>query len=297
MSTFGQLIDSTLTQLYGYTTLQDEATFLTSPVNASATSMVVSDVTAVSRGIVEVDQELIWVDSVDTSTGALTIPPYGRGFRGSVPSAHASGSRVVSSPMLPRHTVAQSINESVRAVFPDLYAVAATTFPFSPAISTYALPAGALDVIAVSWQSVGPSREWVPVRRWRVDKTAATSAFPSGVTISLYDAIVPGRSVRVTYSKQPDPLVNDSDDFVAVTGLPASSEDVIRFGAAYRLVPFFEASRLSGQSAEADFSGQVRVQQNTTNLSRFLLQMYQVRLTEENKRLSTLFPVRSHYTR
>ena len=297
MSTFSQLTDQTLMQLYGYTTLQDEATYLSANLSATGLTATVSDATAVSRGIVEIGGEVIWVDDVDTSASTITIPPYGRGFRGTTAAAHSIGDRVVSSPMFPRQMVQDALNDAIRAVYPDLYGIGQTTVTFQPAINTYALPSGALDVINVAWQTTGPSKEWMPVRRWRVDKQAATSAFATGVTVSIYDMIVPGRSIKITYTKQPSVLVNDTDDFVTVTGLPASTEDVIRFGAQYRLVPFFDSARLSGQSAEADYSGQPRNQNNAASLSRFILQMYQVRLAEENRRLSALYPIRSHYTR
>lgn len=297
MSTFSQLVDQTLMQLYGYTTLQDQATHLTASATASATTMTVNDVTAISRGIIEIGSEIVWVDSYDSTTGVLTIPPYGRGFRGTTAVAHNPGDRVVSSPMFPRQMVKDAINESIRAVYPDLYGIDSTTFTYQSAVSTYALPAGALDVLGASWQTIGPSKEWLPLRRYRIDSQANTATWPTGVTLNVYDAVVPGRTVRVTYGKQPTPLVNDDDDFVSVTGLPASSEDVIRFGAAYRLTPFFDSARLSGQSAEADYSGQPRNQNNAASLSRFLLQMYQVRLAEENRRLANLYQLRSHYSR
>jgi len=99
------------------------------------------------------------------------------------------------------------------------------------------------------------------------------------------------------FTKEPTPLVNDSDVFTTVTGLPASTQDLVRFGAAYRLVPFFDSAQLSGQSAQADFSATQRPAGSSSALSRFLLQMYQVRLAEEIKSLQSSFPVRSYYTR
>jgi hypothetical protein len=131
----------------------------------------------------------------------------------------------------------------------------------------------------------------------RVDKHAATGSFSTGVSVSIYDSIVPGKQVKIVYTKEPSALVNDSDSFTTVTGLPSSCEDLIRFGAAYRLTPYFDSAHLSGQSAEADYSGQPRNQNNAASLSRFLLQMYQVRLAEETRGLQNLFPVRSYYTR
>jgi hypothetical protein len=247
--------------------------------------------------MVEVGDELIWVDSVNTTTGELVIPPYGRGYRGTTAAEHTIGERVVSSPMFPRNMVKKALNDAILAAYPDLFGLGTTTFMFNPAVTTYALPAGALDILAVSWQTTGPSREWMPIRRWRVDKMADTSAFSSGVTVSLYDAIVPGRTVKVTYTKQPSVLENASDDYVTVTGFPASSEDVIRLGAAYRLTPFFDSAKLTGQSAAADFNDRQGQSNTASTLSRFLLQMYQVRLAEEARKLQNVFPIRSHYTR
>ena len=297
MSTFSQLTDQMLMQLYGYTTLQDQATYLTGTLSATGLTATVDDTTAISRGIVEIGDEIIWVDTLDSSAGTLTIPPYGRGFRGTTASAHSIGDRVVSSPMFPRQMVKDAINDAIKSVYPELFAVGSTTFTYQPAISTYSLPTGALDVLQVAWQTTGPSREWMPVRRMRVDKHAATGSFSTGVSVSIYDMIVPGRTIKVVYTKEPTALSNDSDEFSTVTGLPSSCEDLIKFGAAYRLTPFFDSAHLSGQSAEADYSGQPRNQNNAASLSRFLLQMYQVRLAEEQGGLQRIFPVRSYYTR
>lgn len=297
MSTFSQLTDQTLMQLYGYTTLQDQATYLTASATASATSLTVNDVTAISRGIIEIGDEIIWVDSFDSSTKVLTVPPYGRGFRGSTAVAHNPGERVTSSPMFPRMMVKNAINQAITSVYPELFGIGETTFAYQPSINTFSLPAGAKEIISISWQTTGPSKEWMPIRRYRVDRQASTSVFASGVSVSIYDMIVPGRTVKVTYTKEPTALVNDSDDFATVTGLPASCEDLVMFGAAYRLTPYFDSSKLSGQSAAADFNDRTNQANTASALSRFLLQMYQVRLAEEARGLQNIFAVRSHYTR
>ena len=297
MSTFSQLVDQTLMHLHGYTTIQDVATSLATDLSASATTLQVSDATAISRGVIEIGDELLWVDDVNTNTGGVTLAPYGRGYRGTTAVAHSTGDRVVSSPLFPRKIVRDTLNDAIRSVYPELFAVGETTFTYNSAITTYALPEGALDVLHVAWQTTGPSREWLPIRRMRVDKHAATGTFSSGVTLNIYDQIVPGRTISVVYTKEPSELVNDSDEFTTVTGLPRSCEDLIRLGASYRLVPFFDSPHLSGSSAEADFSSQQRGVGSSAQLSRYLLQMYQLRLAEETKGLQTVYPVRSYYTR
>lgn len=295
MTTFSQLTEDALLYLYGFTTAQDQATYLTTGIDADDVSLSVADGSNLSRGILEIEDELLWVDSVNANT--LTIPPYGRGFRGSTATSHAAGTRVVTNPLFPRKLVKDALNQAVLAVFPLLTAVGETTFTLNPAISTYALPAGANSVISVTWQTIGPSKEWLPVRRYRIDSLAATSAFSTGATISLYDAIVPGRTVKVVYAKAPSQMTADTDVFTTVTGLPASTEDVIRLGAAIRLVPFLDAPHLSGMSAEADFSANMRPVGGSAQLGRFLMQQYQVRLQEEANKQDALYPHRSHYTR
>jgi hypothetical protein len=297
MTTFTQLCDSTLLYLHGFTTMQDQSTHLTSNLTSSGLSFTVGNAGSISAGVIEIGSELMWVDSIDSVSNTVTIAPYGRGFRGTTAAAHSQNDQVVTSPLFPRETVKKALNEAIRSVYPDLFGIAETTFTFNPAVSTYGLPAGAQQIIQVAWQTTGPSREWLPVRRWRLDRHASVSSFANGASISLYDGIIPGRTVRVVYAKQPTILSSDSDSFTDITGLPESSEDVVRLGAAYRLVPFFDAPHLSGASAEADFSANMRPVGGSSQLGRYLLQMYQVRLQEEARRLQELYPVRSHYTR
>lgn len=297
MTTFAQLTDDTLLYLYGFTTHQEQETFLTATLSASALALPLADLTAMSRGVIEIDEELIRVDDVNETGLVATVPPYGRGYRGTSAVTHAAGARVTVAPMFPRKLVKDAINQAVQAVYPIVTAVGETTFTYNPAVTTYALPAGANSVISVIWQTTGPSKEWNPVRRWRVDSTAATSAFATGATISLYDSIVPGRTVKVVYQKAPSTMSADGDVFTTTTGLPATMEDVVRLGASMRLVPFLDTAHLPGMSAEADFAANMRPAGGAAQLGRFLIQQYQLRLQEEALKQDAFYPHRSHYTR
>jgi len=297
MSTFGAMVDDTIAYLSGYTGYQDQATYLTSTVDFGATTLPVFDSSAMSRGLVEIEDELVWVDTVDTSNQVLKVPPYGRGFRSTTAVTHTVGTRVVAAPMFPRRQVAQALNDAIQAIYPNVSGIGSTTFTFNPAVSTYSLPTGSEDILQVKWQSPGPSKEWLPVRRWDIDSSAVASAFATGSSISIYDAIVPGRTVSVVYTKQPSVLVNKADDFATVTGLPQSCEDLVRLGAAYRLIPFIDSPHLAGLSAEADLSSNMRPVGGAGALGKQILQMYRLRLQEETSRQQALFPVRVHYTR
>ena len=129
-----------------------------------------------------------------------------------------------------------------------------TTFTFNAAQVAYQLPDDARDVLFVSWQTVGPSKEWLPVNRWRIDRMANVAAFNTTKTINIYEKIMPGRTVQVYYSTIPNDLTNNSDDYATVTGLPESSRDVITLGAAYRLLSYLDTGRIDRKSTRLNSS-------------------------------------------
>jgi hypothetical protein len=305
---FKDMIDEIIINVSGYTQRQDQSTILLSAITDVAPgswtqgstdayySFLVSDGTALSRGTVEIDNELFWIDSFDRTNGRAFIAPYGRGFRNSSISTHAIGSRVIISPVYPRIVVQKAINNAIQGVYPDLFGVYYTTFPFVAARNTYQLPTEAIDALSVKWQTVGPTREWLPVRRFRVDKTASVTTFNTGKTISIYDGLVPGRTVNVTYSKRPSDLVLDTDDFT-ISGLPDSAEEVIILGAAYRVSAYLDTPRITGMSVEADALDQSNPSGAGAAASRYFFAQYKDRLSVEMRRQYELFPSRVHYTR
>lgn len=293
---FEDMVDEVLINVAGYTQRQDQATYLTAAINESATSFVVQDGNVLSRGLVEIDDELVWVDRYDRTSGIAYIAPSGRGFRNSTVAPHSIGARVVISPAYPRIVIKKAINNAINGVYPDLFGTFYTTFSFVATRSTYQLPSDALDVLAVSWQTVGPTKEWLPVRRWRIDKTANPQTFNTGKSLSIYDGIVPGRTVNVVYSKQPSQLVLNSDDFTD-SGLPNSAQEVILLGASYRVAAYLDQARVTGMSVEADALDQSSPSGAGAQVSRYLFAQYKDRLSSEIRRQQEYFPVRVHYTR
>jgi len=296
-SLFSDLISETHLVLSGYTQRQDQATYLIGAMLIGDLTFTVNTGTILSRGMVEIEDELIWVDSFNKSTNVATISPLGRGFRGSTAASHVINSRVVIAPSFPRFSIERNINAAIGAVFPDLYATATTTFTFNPAVTTYALPAGALDVLGISWQSIGPSKEWLPVRRYRVDNMADPTTWTTGNTVSIAEPITPGRTVSIRYSYIPATLVNQSDVFETVSGLPASAREVIVLGAAYRMAVYLDLGRVPAQSAEADSMSASNPIGTAVNISRALKNMYQDRLQIEVRRQQEQYPPRVHISR
>jgi len=299
MATFGSMTDEVVRKLAGFTLRQDRQTHLTAAVNTTAVSITVASANNVSSGVIQIDDELIYVDSFDRNTGVLTIPPYGRGYNGTSASSHANGARVIISPTFPSVDVKDAINETLLSTFPDLYTTGTHTFSFSTAKSTYPLPEEVEKVLGVSYETTGPSKEWLPIRGYRVDPMADTDTFNSRNSISLYSGIEPGRTVQVFYTAAPTVMDANDDDFEIVTGLPASCKDVMVLGAAARLASFIDPGRLTFGSAESDQQSQIagRSYGAGTNASKYLLALYDKRLSEESRKLNDRNPIRIHFTR
>lgn len=296
-STFANLVDEVLLNLNGYTMRQDRTTHLTADLTSSGLSLSLGSVSNIGKGVVEIDDELIWIDTYDRVSSTATAAPYGRGYQGTTTATHATNTKVTISPTFPKLSIKRAINDTIKATFPQLYGVGRTTFSLTATQSTYAVPADVQTVLAVSWDTPGPTGEWMPVRDWRSDPQANTTAYPTGQTISIYDRITPGRTVQVVYTKEPSSLTNNNDVFESVTGLPSSCKDVIVYGASYRLASFIDPGRLTFTSAEADQADSKIQYGSGSNAARFMLALYQQRLSEEAGKLRDYYPVRIHYTR
>ena len=300
MPSFSQLINEVQTNLQGYTLRQDRITNLANAGGITATELGIKIGSAdnLAKGIIQIDEELIWINNFDRQNLTLNaIAGFGRGYMGTTPSPHAENARVILTPTFPVNMISQAINDSINSLYPKLFQVASTTFTFNAAQIAYPLPDDARDLLFISWQTPGPSKEWLPVNHWRIDRMANVSAFNTNKTVNIYEKIVPGRTVQVYYSTIPSNLTNSSDDFAAVTGLPESSRDVVTLGAAYRLLSYVDTGRINLSSAEADLADTKLPSTAGASASKYVFALYQQRLQEESNKLQDRFPIRIHYTR
>ena len=300
MPNFGQLVSEVQSNLQGYTLRQDRITWLANPSGITATDLTIQIGSAdnLAKGIVQIDNELIWVNSFDRQNLTLQVAPgFGRGYMGTTPSPHAANAQIILTPTFPVTMIQQALNDTINSLYPKLFGVAVTTFPYNAAQIAYPLPDDARDVLFVSWQTPGPSKEWLPTNRWRIDRMANVAAFNTTKTLNIYDKVVPGRTVQVYYSIIPNNLTNSTDDFATVTGLPESSRDVITLGAAYRLLSYIDTGRINLSSAEADLADTKLPSTAGASASKYVFALYQQRLQEESVKLQDRFPIRVHYTK
>jgi hypothetical protein len=303
--TLSQMIDEVVLNLAGYTFQQDRATYLktavTTTTSSSASPLILSlgSTENVGKGILEIDEELMWVDSFDRIANTATIAPYGRGYLGSTATTHTADTKVTISPTFPRNAVKRAINDTIRSLGASIFAVKSTSFTFNAAQSTYAFNnLNIKNILTVSWESIGPSKEWVPIRRWDFDSTADAGAFGAyAQTITLGQAPIPGRTVRIVYATDPVEFTNNSQDYATQTGLPESTRDVAILGTAYRLLSFLDPARAAQVSPQADETDGKRPYGASQSATKQLYALYSQRLQEETKSQQKNYPPRVHFSR
>lgn len=297
MPNFTQLVDEVRSSLAGYTMRQDRIGYLTTEITPTDLSLTVGPTTTLAKGVIEIDEEQLWVESFSSTAGTLTVSPgFGRGYNGTSPAPHAQYAQIVYAPTFPRQAIKRAINDTIQSVYPKLFAVQTYTFTFNAAQTAYPLPDDAKGVLFLSWQTPGSSREWRPINRWRIDTMANVTAFDTTTTINIYDNVQAGRTVQIVYISEPATLSNTTDDFELVTGLPATCRDVIVMGAAYRLLSFVDPGRLTLTTAEADLNDSKIPSTAGGAASKYLFALFQQRLAEEALKQSQKYPVRLHYT-
>jgi len=297
MATLAEMVDEVRSSLAGYTLRQDRITYLNSAINTTDLAIQVGSSSNLAKGIIEIDDELIWIDNFNSTNNTLNAAPgFGRGWQGTAPAPHAQYAQVTLTPTFPRTVIKQAINDTINSFYPKLWAINSTTFTFNASQTTYPLPDDCESIIYASWQTTGSSLEWLPINRWRADPMANVSAFNTTNTINIYENIQPGRTVQVYYTTTANTLDANTDDFADVTGLPDSCRDVVTLGASYKLLSYVDSGRINLSSAEADLNDTKIPSSAGVASSRYIFALYNQRLTEESLKLQDKFPIRVHYT-
>ena len=307
-ATLSDMINEVSMNLSGYTLTQDRSTYLRSSVAATASSsaspivLSLGSTENVGKGIVEVDEELFCIDTYDRIGNTATVAPYGRAYLGTTLAAHAADTKVTIAPTFPRFSIKRAINDTIKGLSGMLFAADTTTITYSSAVSTYRLPAtgtitgGIRNILSVAYESVGPSKEWIPIRSWRFDSNANPTSFTSEQTISIYDMITSGRTIQIVYSKDPTAFTTNAEVFTTQTGLPESCRDLVVTGSIYRLLANLDPARAAMVSAQADETDSKRPYGSSQSLTRQIYALYTQRLAEEVKSQQNKYPIRVHYS-
>jgi len=307
VTTLTDMINEVSMNLSGYTLQQDRATHITSAVAATASTIAapitlsLASTDSVGKGIIEIDEELFWVDNYDRVGNTATIAPYGRAYLGTTLAAHTEGTKVTIAPTFPRFSIKRAINDTISAIGSSIFAASTTTITSNAAVSAFRLPATGTtlnirSILAIAYQALGATKEWIPIRTFRFDGNANTTAFTSGQTVSIYDYIPSGRTVQVVYSTNPTTFTTNADIFTDTTGLPESCKDLVILGATYRLLSNLDPARASMVSPQADETDSKRPYGSSQSLTKQVYALFNQRLNEEIKKQQDKYPIRVHYS-
>jgi hypothetical protein len=291
---FSDLITQTQQLLRSYVRDQEPTTWLKFDVAEDARTFTVNDASVLSRGLVEVDSELVLVEDINANDGTFTVPPFGRGMEGSKAAVHGGGAQVRVQPLYPRSAVAAALNQTITGLGSQLWGVDTVTLKASPTRVSYELPEDTERVLSVSWLvRHSPSRDVIYARDWVFDTQAN---FPSGKGILLYEWPLPGDPITVTIGVTPRTLVEE--DLFTDSMLPTTSFDVVMLGAASRLITTAGSYLTATRSVGAQTTlGAPMDPTQPLQIGRYLYQQYQERLAQEITRLQNRYSNRTHYQR
>lgn len=285
------IVDEVQDVVKGYVRVQERHTELLTPLTDSATTFAVADGSALSVGLTEIDDELVYVSAVDVPAATATVPTWGRGQSGSTAAAHAAGARVTLAPFYPRQRVAAVVYGVLREIFPAVFAVGEVALTVDPAVTNHAMPDDCWHILGVEWQVTGPSRQWIAARRWRQNKTA------TAVELELLSVVSPGSDqARVFYVRTPPTAVDGTDD-LGMYGYDLEVRDLIVAGAASRLMAHTETARVQSSSVESNTRNEVVPAGTALAISKYLFQLFQARLEAETRQIQMRHPIQLHRTR
>jgi hypothetical protein len=283
MATLNQLTEQTLGEINGYVRNQESVTIALNVVDNDDLSIAVDDASAISKGIIEIDDELLYVKKSIAASGTLSIlgttaNPVGRGWRATTATSHVSGSVVRNNPLFPRTQVQRAILETIKGMnFP---VIKETNFDFTGSQYAYSIPNEVVDITGVSWELPDSTGVWALIKRWRIDTNyynETTNTY--GQAIVLNEAPMAGARINVQYTAYPTTITANQE--LTVSGLPTSCEDVVRLGAMYRLLSTVDPGKVIATSVSADALDQPVSAGASTTTAKYLFQLYSVRLAEE----------------
>lgn len=293
MTTLENIRQQVLAQILGFSRDQQQVSELASPMSSSDTVFTLDSTTArnISRGLVEIDDELILVKTLDQSTSVVSVMGLanGRGRLGSTPAAHSANALVTMSPLIPRISITNAVNQTLLAMWPKIPIFAVTEITKLAPVFEYEMPANTEEIWYAVADTVGPTQVHYPTPRWRFNPKAPTDDFPSGKSIQLLDFVTPGRAMRIVYNRAPS-LLSAGTDELSTTGFDDRMSEAVVWGTCARLVPAYETARLQMMAVETNERAAVVPAQAATRTAAFYETLFQQALQRERERIMETIP-------
>ena len=242
MSTAGALINRVSRQLLSGTV--EERNKLATTVNSAATSIVMTyALNSIRAGAVfEIDSELMYVWSVDTTTLTATVE---RAYAGTTAAAHTSGAIVIYNPRFPQQQLIDVLNQDIddlSSPLNGLYRVITVDLAYNGSDRQINIPSASsiIDLIDVRLRYL--SDDFVALRGARLARDLPTADFASTFAITLDSPTMAG-TLRVRYRAPFVRATTTADNLQTVSFLPVSMEDILEYGVMSRMLAPREVKR------------------------------------------------------
>lgn len=266
----------------------------TALTDTTTTSVVVTyDLEGIQAGsVIEIDTEQMYVLTSDATSKTATVI---RGWEDSTAATHTAGTTVTVNPKFAKNAILTAMNDVLDDLSGEgMFQITAVELTYNSAINGYNLT-GITDldeVYAVTAREPGAAKRWprIPRREWELRRNVETDDFASGFALFDSGGGFAGRQLRVECKVPFTRLSTTADDVQTVSGLPATANDLLKMGAAMRLVYWRETMRnvfeSQGDSARArDVPAGANI-----GAARAWQAQYQNRLKNELERLARRYP-------
>lgn len=284
------LVDRVKATLTANGASSDTFSYLAAGIDAddlTLTAVVASGALGVDVGVVEIDSELLYLQSVD-SGGTCTVAPYiGRGFNHTTATSHATGAMVTSAPKVPRRDVLRALNDALSDTFPQLFAVTWVPVVGDGETTEFTTDAALRVVAAEVYDDV--VAEWLPLKDVRLTQPQYTGG--DSVLVMPYTLGVDVQA-RVAVASPPIPFDTESTS-VEDHGVPVDIGPLLVTAALLKLTPGPELARMQTDTVEANDRSRTVPASAGLTASRYLQLVYEGQLRSARDALLARYPIQT----
>ena len=253
----------------------DNADVLSTEMNSSTTSLVYSGILpAWGPGtVVEIEQELMLVQSVDTSLKTATVV---RGWLNTTAATHAASSVIYVNPRVSRDDILDLFNDCLTAIFPTIYKVSVQTHTYDTNTIGYNMPAGTSKILSVQYQVNSTAEQWEHIGDFELLSNMNTSDFAGGNAVMIRKSLPSAASIRVVYASPFTRFTAEANDMTSAVGLQDYMTDLLFYFSLNRLMVQEELENTQKKNAQSH----QRSQESPSFLSVRTGEWYQARFEE-----------------
>jgi hypothetical protein len=271
----------------------EERNKLATSIDSDDTTVVCSyDVGGLRPGTVfEIESELFYVWDSSPAAKTLTVE---RGYAGTTPASHTSGTVITVSPRFPRVQMLDAVNselDDLSSTANGLFRVVTVDLTYNGSDRQIDITSSGIILELLDVRLRYQSDDFPVIHSCRLQTGLPTSDFPSGNTL-VFDEPVMAGTVRVRYKAPFTRATTESSDLTSACFLPATCDDIIEMGIVLRMMAGREIKRnfteSQGDTRRADEVPAGAVGNSFTAIQR----LRRERIIAEAGRLKAQYPIK-----